>query len=66
MKRLLIGLTALAVVGTFSLQPAGANPNPNPQSGYTSKYVKWLEFIPNEIGTLTGARIVGHYFYMTS
>jgi hypothetical protein len=36
-KRLLIALTALTVVGTFSL-PAGADPNPNPESGYTSKY----------------------------
>jgi hypothetical protein len=65
LKRLLIGLAAFAVVLSLA-SPAGAGPNPDPTSGVTSKYVKWVKFIPNEIGTLTGARIVGHYIYMTS
>src|SRR5438309_11606681 len=65
MRRILVGLVALALVGS-AVSAAGADPNQNPESGFTSKHVKWIRFIPNEIGTLTGARIVGHYLYMTS
>jgi hypothetical protein len=65
MKRLLVALTSLALLGAVSL-PASGDPGPDPRSGFTSKNVQWLKFIPYEMGTLTGARIIGHYLYMTS
>jgi hypothetical protein len=61
-KRLLVFLTSLALLGSFSLPASGDQS----EGGFTSKWVKWEKFIPFEVGTATGARIIGNYLYMTS
>jgi len=61
-KRWLVGLCALALAVSLSTPATGDQS----QGGFSSKDVKWVKWFPNEIGTLTGARIVGNYLYMTS
>lgn len=34
--------------------------------GFTSAHVHHVKFIPFEVGTATGARVVGHYLFVTS
>jgi hypothetical protein len=60
-KRLLaIGaLTALLLGGV----PAAAGPS---AGGLSSDNVEWLQHIPFEVGTATGARVIGKYLYVTS
>src|SRR5437773_77094 len=62
MRRLTVGLISIALLGSFAMPATGDQS----EGGFTSKYVKWVRFIPNEVGTATGARIVGHFLYMTS
>src|SRR5437588_2981978 len=62
LRRSLVAFVSVALIASFALPASGGQS----QGGFTSKYVKWVKFIPNEVGTLTGARIIGHYIYMTS
>ncbi len=61
MKRLiaLLGLSALIAGGV----PASAGPS---AGGYSSDNVEFVEFVPFEVGTATGARVVGKHLYVTS
>ena len=36
------------------------------QSGFSSDNVEQVKFVPFEVGTATGARVVGHYLFVTS
>jgi hypothetical protein len=45
--------------------PPGASAGPG-EHGVTSKGVKHVSFVPFEIGTATGANLVGNYLYVTS
>jgi len=59
-----VGLAATTIVGQTALPTASADPSTN--GGFTSANVKHLKFIPFEVGTATGARVVGHYLFVTS
>ena len=61
MKRLiaLLGLTALIATGV----PAAAGPS---AGGLSSDNVEFLQFIPFEAGTATGARVIGKHLYVTT
>ena len=62
MRKLL--LTALSVVLVVSpMNGAVGGPGPH---GISSKNVEHVAFVPFEVGTATGARIVGRYLYLTS
>ena len=56
---ILVGLTLLS----GALTPAGAGPT---QGGFTSDNVEYVTHVPFEIGTATGARVIGKYLYVTS
>ena len=60
-QRRLAGLLALVV--PLSLTPASAGPG---EYGVTSDDVEHVAFVPFEIGTATGAKVVGKYLYVTS
>lgn len=61
LTRVLSAGAALALLLVSS--HAGADPG---EYGVTSKNVKHIAFIPFEVGTATGATVVGHYLYLTS
>lgn len=61
MKKLLIALISGALLGVSP----GAVAGPGLQ-GVTSDNVEHVAFIPFEVGTATGAKIVGKYLYVTS
>jgi hypothetical protein len=63
MKRSAAGLLALVALITAPLPDVSAGPG---QHGVTSKNVKHVAFVPFEVGTATGAKVVGHYLYVTS
>lgn len=68
MRKAVTLFASLALVAGVALTGAGAstaNGDPN-LGGFTSENVEWRGFIPFEVGTATGARIVGHYLYVTS
>jgi LVIVD repeat len=60
-RRRLAGLLALAV--PLSLNVATAGPG---EYGVSSDNVEHIEFVPFEVGTATGAKVVGKYLYVTS
>jgi len=62
-KKLLFAALSSALL-VFSMTP-GASGGPGPH-GISSKNVKHVAFIPFEVGTATGARIVGKYLYVTT
>ena len=62
MRKLLVALVATLVAGTL-LPAAQAGPT---QGGFTSDNVEYVGYVPFEIGTATGARIIGKYMYVTS
>ena len=62
MKRLLSVLSAITLLLTaFGSASAGTS-----EGGVSSDNVKWLKFLPFEVGSETGARIIGKYMYVTS
>src|SRR3954470_20518213 len=68
-RRLAVGLAGLGLAATTLVGQAtlpGASAGPSPQGGFTSDNVKHLKFVPFEVGTATGARVVGHYLFVTS
>src|SRR3954470_21457008 len=68
-RRLAFGLGGLGLAATALAGPAvlpGASAGPSTQGGFTSDNVKHLKFIPFEVGTATGARVIGHYLFVTS
>jgi hypothetical protein len=62
MKRL-IGSIAAVLLLAGMLSPASAGPGPD---GITSDDVEHVAFIPFEVGTATGARVIGKYLYVTT
>jgi hypothetical protein len=60
-KLLFAALSALLVLGASP----GASGGPGPH-GISSDNVEHVAFIPFEVGTATGARIVGKYLYVTT
>ncbi|MGH2729579.1 MAG: hypothetical protein ACRDJI_03110, partial [Actinomycetota bacterium] len=59
-------LTTVLALGALTLgllQPAGAGPT---QGGVTSDNVEYIGHVAFEVGTATGARVVGQYLYVTS
>jgi hypothetical protein len=66
MKRvagLLVSLLLVAPAATA--RPLGADRGPG-QAGVTSDNVEHVAFVPFEVGTATGAKVVGNYLYVTS
>ncbi|MGH2755893.1 MAG: LVIVD repeat-containing protein [Actinomycetota bacterium] len=61
LPRRLVGLLALTV--PLSLGTVAAGPG---QHGVTSDNVEHVAFVPFEVGTATGAQVVGDYLYVTS
>jgi len=62
MRRLLgISCALLALVG--GLSPAGAGPS---AGGYSSDNVEWITYLPFNVGTASGAKIIGKHMYVTS
>lgn len=61
MKRI-AALLALALLPLSSFTGASAGPT----DGWESEDVEYVKFIPFEVGTATGAKAVGDYFYVTS
>jgi hypothetical protein len=60
-KLLFAALSALLVLGASPVASGGPGPH-----GISSNNVEHVTFIPFEVGTATGARIVGKYLYVTS
>lgn len=61
-KRLTI-LVALAGLLTAGLPTAGAGPS---AGGMSSDNVEFIQHVPFEVGTATGARVIGNYLYVTT
>ncbi|MBA2725160.1 MAG: hypothetical protein H0U53_04150 [Actinobacteria bacterium] len=55
-------LLSLALLPLSALGTAGAGPT----DGFNSDNVEYVKFVPFEVGTATGAKVVGKYFYVTS
>ncbi|HWL64854.1 MAG TPA: hypothetical protein VNP73_02675 [Actinomycetota bacterium] len=64
MKRAASGI-AVALVVAAAIGPPSASAGPG-QYGVTSDNVEHIAFIPFEVGTATGASVVGKYLYVTS
>ncbi len=62
MFKRLFAITALAGL-VMSGIPASAGPS---AGGNSSDNVEFVQFIPFEVGTATGARVIGDYLYVTS
>lgn len=62
MKKL-IAVLALGALLASGLQSATAGPT---AGGIASDNVEYVTFVPFEVGTATGARVVGNYLYVTS
>ncbi|MFN2595225.1 MAG: LVIVD repeat-containing protein [Actinomycetota bacterium] len=63
MKRLLALLSVLGMM--LALTPAISHAGPGPY-GVTSDNVQYVRFVPFEVGTATGSRLIGRYLYVTS
>lgn len=61
MKKLLLAFAC--ILAASSLPAASAAPTPG---GFASDNVEWLREVPFDVGTATGAKIVGDYLYVTS
>jgi hypothetical protein len=61
-KRTNIVITALVALLVSALPGASAGP----QDGWSSDNVEYVRFVPFEVGTATGAKVVGKYLYVTS
>ncbi len=62
MKKLAAALAVSAVL-ISGLQPAGAGPT---QGGFASDNVEFVKEVPFDVGTATGAKVIGKYLYVTS
>lgn len=62
-----IALLAAALMAAGALVtgvgPAGAAPT---LGGLTSDNVEWVDYVPFDVGTASGAKIIGDYMYVTS
>lgn len=63
MLKRIFTLLALAGLLTAGLPAAKAGPS---LGGISSDNVEWVQHIPFEVGTATGARVIGKYLYVTS
>jgi hypothetical protein len=61
-RKLLVLIAAMALAATL-LPAANAGPT---EGGFTSDNVEYVGYVPFEVGTATGARIIGKYMYVTS
>ena len=62
MRKLLVALAA-SIVATAALVPASAGPT---AGGFASDDVEWVKEVPFDVGTATGAKVIGKYLYVTS
>ena len=62
MKRL-IGIAALIAMSLGLLPAANAGTS---EGGVSSDNVEWLQHVPFEVGSATGAKVIGDYLYVTS
>ncbi|MGH2808507.1 MAG: LVIVD repeat-containing protein [Actinomycetota bacterium] len=62
MRRSMIAIAA-ALLMTAGIPAATAGPT---QGGYASDNVEFVAHVPFEVGTATGAKVVGKYLYVTS
>jgi hypothetical protein len=63
LKKLLVALAASALAATSLFPAASAAPT---AGGFASDNVEWLKEVPFDVGTATGAKVVGKYLYVTS
>ncbi|MEA2476810.1 MAG: hypothetical protein QOC87_1009 [Actinomycetota bacterium] len=64
MKRL---LALVSVIGMMlALTPAISHAGGPTEGGITSDNVEYVRFVPFEVGTATGSRLIGRYLYITS
>ena len=58
----------IALIAMLGALLAGSLPGANagPQDGWSSENVEYVRFVPFEVGTATGAKVVGRYLYVTS
>src|SRR5918995_4187699 len=61
MKKIAAVLVALGL-GLFGI-PAGAGPS---AGGLASDNVEWVSYVPFDVGTASGAKIIGKFMYVTS
>ncbi len=58
---------ALAVFFVAALLLAGAPAGAGPTAGgYSSDNVEWIDYVPFDLGTASGAKIIGKHMYVTS
>lgn len=62
MRKILGALLALCAVA-LGVPQAGAGPS---AGGYSSDNVEWITYVPFNVGTASGAKIIGKYMYVTS
>ena len=63
MKRALVALVAAVSLMGSVMPVAGSAPS---QGGLATDNVEWITHVPFEVGTATGARVIGKYLYVTS
>jgi hypothetical protein len=63
MKRLIAVLGSVLMLAAVA--PASSTAGPS-QGGLSSDNVEFLQFVPFEVGTATGARVIGKFLYVTS
>ncbi|HVF52740.1 MAG TPA: hypothetical protein VNC78_03935 [Actinomycetota bacterium] len=63
MKKLLAGIAAVSALLTTLAPTGAAAPTPG---GFASDNVEYVTFVPFEVGTAIGARMIGKYLYVTS
>ncbi|HWC14699.1 MAG TPA: hypothetical protein VG929_08895 [Actinomycetota bacterium] len=62
MKKKLFALLAACLVA-IAVPSAGAGPS---AGGYSSDNVEWVKYVPFDVGTASGAQIIGKHLYVTS
>jgi hypothetical protein len=60
-----VRITLLTAFAALAAMVPGAHAGPS-ESGWSSDTVDHVKFIPFEVGTATGARVVGKYLFVTS
>jgi hypothetical protein len=63
--RTIAGLVAGVVLGATGMLPPSVTAGPS-QGGFSSDNVEWIAHIPFQVGSATGAKVVGKYLYVTS
>ncbi|MGH2756846.1 MAG: LVIVD repeat-containing protein [Actinomycetota bacterium] len=64
-RRRIGGLVASVALAAGGLIPPSVSAGPS-QGGFSSDNVEWVAHIPFQVGTATGAKVVGKYLYVTS